>query len=199
MTSRPSSIATIALLAGLLVSCGNDGGSGQSTESAAGFAPLSQRLSQEQGYVQDSEGNWVARSNRRSQFENRTPAGIRRGNANSNRRFNAAEYQPAEWTRTSSSRPESFTGDTDGSTFQTTAAAQGSRARQSGARARTPESYRTGEYGTGSSRENRARRLPRPGDTQTENRRDNVPPPEIIDWRQQRELTVDQSRSLLSR
>jgi hypothetical protein len=160
---------------------------------------MSQRLNQEQGYVRDSEGNWIPRNNKRSQFENRSAAGVDRKNAFTNRRFGANEYKTAEWTRAQSAAPQGYKGNTDGSGFQTAVAAQGQAARQSGARARTPGNYQTNNFGTSSSRENSARRHDRPVDVQTDNRRDSFPEPEIIDWRQQRNLSIDQSRSILSR
>jgi len=194
-----SSICLCTLTAGLLVSCGTGGGGGGSADAATGLAPMSQRLNQEQGYVRDSEGNWLPRSNKRSQFENRSATGTDRQNAFANRRFGANEYQTAEWTRAQSAAPQGYKGNTDGSGFQTAAAAQGQTARQSGARARTPGNYQTNNFGTSNSRENSARRHDRPVDAQTDNRRDTFPHPEIIDWRQQRDLSVDQSRSILSR
>ncbi len=182
----------------LLASCGNDGGN-RGAEESASFAPLSQRLNQEQGYAQDSQGNWIARSDRRSQFENRTASGMDRSNHNATRRVNKSQFQPAEWTQASSAAPKSYSGPTDGSGFRSTAAAQGQAARQSGAQAHTPGEYGTQDFRTGSSRENRGRRFARKTDAQTDNRRDSLPPPEIIDWREQRNLSLDQSRSMLSR
>jgi hypothetical protein len=198
MTRLPV-ICLIALAAGFLGSCGTSGSGEGAAESSANLAPLSQRLNQEQGYVRDSEGNWIPRSNKRSQFESISASGTDRRNNMANRRFKANEYQAAEWTRTKSAPPQGYVGDTDGSAFQTTAAAQGQAARQSGDRARIPGAYETGTFGTGSSRENQARRHDRPQDDQTENRRGKFTPPEIIDWRQQRDLSIDQSRSILSR
>lgn len=176
--------------------CGTGGGT---SDSSGSLAPMSQRLNQEQGYTRDSEGNWNPRSDRRSQFDKRTASGTDQRNNMANRRFGANEYQAAEWTRTKSAPPEGYAGKTDGSGFQAAAAAQGQTARQSGSRARTPGNYATNHFGTDNSRENNARRHDRPSDDQTENRRNSFPHPEIIDWRQQREMSVDQSRSILSR
>lgn len=194
---RLSSIFLCAAAAGFLVSCGTGGG--DAADSSAGLAPMSQRLNQEQGYARDSEGNWIPRSDKRSQFESRTASGIDQRNTYETRRFGANEYQTAEWTRTNSNAPKSYGGNTDGSRFQTTAAAQGQAARQSGSRARTPGPYQTNNFGTGNAREHSARRHDRPSDDQTENRRDSFEFPEIIDWRQQRDIGIEQSRSILSR
>jgi len=194
-----SSITQSVLTAGLLASCGAGGGDGGTANSSTTLAPLSQRLNQEQGYVRDSEGNWLPRSDRRSQYEQRTASGVNQRKDFNTRRFGANQYQTAEWTRRQSAPPQAYTGETDGSGFQITAAAQDQTARQSGSRARIPDQYQTDNFGAGDSRENNARRHDRPSDDQTENRRDKFTPPEIIDWRQQRDMSVDQSRSMLSR
>jgi hypothetical protein len=195
---HPQSIAFAGILMMLSAACGNHGGRGSEAESSA-YAPLAQRLNQEQGFVQDSQGNWIPRNNRRSQLEGRAASGIERSNHNANRRFNANNIQTAEWTRASSARPQSYSGPTDGSGIQKPAAAQGQEARQSGAQASIPGEYDTEDYRTGASRENRGRRFARKTDAQTENRRDSLPPPEIIDWREQRRMSIEQSRSMLSR
>lgn len=190
-------IGLIILVAGAVVSCGTSGDG--AAESSSGITPISQRLNQEQGYVRDADGNWIPRNNRRSQYDSIVATGAGQRNNSGNRRFKANEYQAAEWTRAQSAPPQGYTGNTDGSAFQTTAAAQGQKARQSGSRARTPGNYKTGAYATGRSRENDVRPLDRPQNDRTENQRGFQDPLEIIDWRQQRDLSVDQSRSMLSR
>lgn len=196
-------IATLAAAAIVLTSCGTSGDGGgnlaASESGGGGLAPLSQRLTEEQGYMRDADGNWVPRSNRRSQFENRTASGTARNNPFGDRRFRANGFQTAEWTRNRSAAPEPYTGNTDGSRFQTTAAAQGQAHRQASDRANTPGPYQTPRFGTSASREDGARRLGRPADARTENRRQTPIEPEIIDWRQQRELGLDQTRSMLAR
>lgn len=195
-------IPTILAACALLASCstGSDsGGNLSAAESGGGLAPLSQRLNEQQGYVQDSTGQWIPRNNRRSQFENLTASGANRSNAYSTQQFNAGNFQTAEWTQGQSNAPSSYTGDTDGSAFHTTAAAQGQTHRESSTRARTPGPYETPAYGTSASREDGARRHDRPTDAQSANRRESYVQPEIIDWRQQRELGVDQTRSMLAR
>ncbi len=188
----------------LLAACGagsdGEGRNLAASESGNGLAPLSQRLNQEQGYVRDSSGQWVPRNNRRSQFENRTASGIdRHNNPFSDQRFGTREYRAAEWTRSASDTPREYDGDTDGSRFQTTAAAQGRAHRDASARARTPGEYRTSGFRTGASREDGARRHDRPEHAHTQYRRESFVEPEIIDWRQQRDLGIDQTRSMLAR
>lgn len=194
---RLFSLCTLA--AGILGSCGTGGG-GDGTgaaQASATLAPLSQRLNEQQGYVSDAEGNWKPRNNRRSQFENLSASGMDRRNSYATRRYDATEYKTAEWTRARSSAPKGYTGDTDGSRFRSTAGVQGQTHRESSARVNTPGAYQTSGYGTSISREDGARRHDRPADAQTENRRGTYVMPEIIDWRQQRELSIDQSRSIL--
>jgi len=196
---RLPSICLSALAAGAIASCGNGGGQGTSSTSAAGVAPLSQRLNQDQGYTRDADGNWIPRSDQRSEFDRRMANGVDGRSPFANRKFRANHYQAPEWTRPQSSAPQAYQGDTDGSRFRTTADAQGRKARQARERARIPGDVPTGTYATGSSREANARRFDRPQDTHTQNRRDLLDAPVITDWRQQRDLTIDQSRSILAR
>lgn len=198
---KGSQLAVAGGIVALLgVSCGTGGGGdAEASGQTASFAPLSQRLNQEQGYQQDAEGNWIARSDRRSQFDGMSAAGVERSNPATGRGYHAGAFEPAEWTRATSARPQSYTGPTDGSAFRTTAAAQGKTARQSGTRSDIGGVHPTGGYRTGTADETSAPRINRTSDALTENRRDDIPPPEIIDWKSQRKLSLDQSRSMLSR
>jgi len=197
MIRHPAALLA-ALLAGLLASCGT-GGDGTSDASSAAGLSLSQRLSQDQGFARDSAGNWVPRSDKRSQYDTHSAANLNSRNRVNPGRYEPGEFRKSEWTRTTSNAPQGYQGDTDGSRFQSTAAAQGQSARQSGSRARTPGKYRTGTFDTGASREDGAARLDRPGDANTRSRRENYVEPEIIDWREQRKLSIGESRSLLAR
>jgi len=180
------------------VSCGNSGG-GNTANQAPGIRTLNERLGQEQGFAQDTEGNWVARTNQRSQYESRSATGTNRRNSFESNRFDANRIERPEWSRAQSSRPQSFAGPTDGSAFQTTAAAQGAGAREAGSSARLPGRYATPSFGTSASRESDARRFDRPADADTERRRESFEEPSITGWREQRDLSINQSRSLLAR
>jgi hypothetical protein len=185
-----------------VVSCGNSGPNASGSESSAnaGFQPLSQRLDRQSGFSQDAEGNWQpAGSNQRSQFEGRSASGTNTRNQFEASRFSTRSLDRPQWARNEAEKPQRFDGHTDGSGFQTPAADQNRRARDANARARIPGNYRTSPFATSQSRENNAKRHDRPTDYQTERARDSFEDPSITDWREQRNLSLDQSRSILSR
>ena len=198
MIARHAATALSALAAGLLASCGTGGGDTATTTSSTGMT-MSQRLNQDQGFKRDADGNWVPRSDKRSQFESQGAANLQSRNTVNPRNYDPAEFRKTEWTRASSKKPKAYGGDTDGSRFQQTADAQGKTSRLSGTRARTPGRFGTNEFATNTSREDGARRLDRPADAHTENRRETFVEPEITDWRKQRDMSIEQSRSLLAR
>lgn len=197
----PALTLLAALTACATVSCGNSGGGGEATANQpSGFRSMSERLSGEQGFSQDGEGQWVARNNQRSQFEARRASGTdRRNTYESSSRFDAKRVERPEWSRAQSTRPQEFAGPTDGSAFQTTAAAQGAGASETAARARLPGQYATPAFGTSASRENKAKRFGRPANAETERRRESFEEPAITDWHEQRNLSIEQARSILSR
>jgi hypothetical protein len=202
MMIRLATATLSALLAGLLASCGIGGDVETETTSATGAATgmsMSERLNQDQGYTRDADGNWVPRSDKRSPFESRGAANLQSRNTVNPRKYEPAEFRKTEWTRATSNTPKEYRGDTDGSRFRSESDAQGKTARQSGTRARTSGRYRTGEFATHTSQEDGARRHDRPTDAHTENRRKTFVEPEITDWREQRDMSIEQSRSILAR
>lgn len=194
---RTSTFALTALVAAALASCGT--GTGGGDDPADATTGLSERLNQDHGYARDADGNWAPRSDKRSQYDSRRTANLSPRNTVNNRSYTPAEYKKTEWTRTRAARTHNYAGNTDGSRFQSTAAAQGQSARQSGTRARTPGAYRTRGFGTNAAREGSARRHDRPTDAHTQTRRETYVEPEITDWREQRSLSIEESRSLLAR
>jgi len=189
----------LPLVAVLTASCASDK---QPDMAAAetGPRPLSQRLNEGNGYMVDSEGNWVPRNNRRSSFESQGASPYFRGtNPNQNKSYKPGEYARKSWWGNKDFGRQSYQGETDGSRFSQSSRHDGQGARESGAGARTPDPYQTGGYQVGSARESAAGNLAKPSDARTDTRRRVFQEPEIIDWRQQRSLTLEQSRGILGR
>jgi hypothetical protein len=179
-----------------LLSC--SGGKVDPARPAQSHQSFSQRLNENNGYVQDKQGNWAPRSDKRSSFELVGESPYFKGE------HSKKEYKPAVYRKSSWSGKQEFTksvwqGGADGSRFQTAARQQGQAARESGTAARMPGQYNAGAYATGSAREAHAREVPRVADAETESRRDVYQPPEVIDWRQRRSLSKDQTKALLGR
>jgi hypothetical protein len=150
------------------------------------------------GLVQDNDGNWVPRSNKRSQLENQGSSPYFQG------QYARKTYKPGDYKKTSfwgrkDYGRQSYGGDTDGGRFQTASRHDGQSAREASNAADIPGTYQTGDYGTAAAREAGVSGLTKPANAETENRREVYQAPEIIDWRQQRQLSLEQSRGILGR
>lgn len=187
----------ICLLPVLLVaSCATD--SARKENSGGGFKPLSQRLEENNGYAQDSAGNWVPRTDKRSSFESQGASPYFKGDYHK-KTYQAGEYSKKSWWGNKDYGRKSYAGDTDGSRFQETSRHQGRSARETGGSANIPDAYQTGTYATSAAREAGAGNLAKPSDAETDIRRRVFPQPAIIDWREQRSLTLEQSKGILGR
>jgi hypothetical protein len=180
----------------LAVSCAKD--SNSPTES--GFKPLSERLDENNGYAQDESGNWVPRGDKRSPYESQGASRYFDKESNYNQKaYQAGGYAKKSWWGNKEYGRKAYAGDTDGSRFQQSSKFQDQSAREAGSSADIPDAYQTGGYATSAAREGGAEKLGKPSDAETDYRRRVFPQPEIIDWREQRSLTLDQSKGILGR
>lgn len=180
----------------LLVSCA--GGSDDATTAAPARAPLSERINEESGFKVDADGNWVPRSDKRSSFESQGQTYDARKDFRTGE-YKAGEYKKKSWWGNKEHDRLAYQGDTDGSRFQNSSRFQGEGAREAGNAADIPRSYATDTYATSAAREAGADPVAKPSDAETDIRRRVFQEPEIVDWRQQRALTIDQSRGILGR
>jgi hypothetical protein len=171
--------------------------SGSSNASAA-YKPLSQRLEENNGYTQDSAGNWVPRKDKRSSYDTQAASPYFKGEYNK-QAYKSGEYAKKSWWGNKDYNPRSYAGKTDGSRFRNAARQQGQDAREAGGAAELPGTYQTGRHATSTAREAGTDRLSKPSDAETDLRREVFPQPAMIDWRAQRSLTLDQSRGILGR
>ncbi len=150
------------------------------------------------GIVQDKQGNWVPRTNKRSQLESRGRSAHFKEQYGK-KTYKAGEYQRKSWWGNKEYGRRQYAGDTDGGRFQTASRHDGQGARETGAAADLPGSYQTGTYGTGAARETSRAGLKKPRNAEIENRREVYQAPDVVDWREQRQLSLDQSRGILGR
>lgn len=173
---------------------------GDTQSSPGGATTMSQRLNDKSGYTQDSEGNWKATGGRRSSFEsNRESAYFKEGFQGQQKRYKTGDYAKKSWWGNKEYGRQAYQGKTDGSRFQKDSALAAKNARETGGSARLPGEYRTEGYSTGVARETSGKRLDKPSDAETDVRRRVFTPPSEIDWREQRSMTIGQSKSLLGR
>jgi hypothetical protein len=186
----------LQLLTLLAASCASD--SGKSTPAPEPQKPLSQRLNESNGYQQDANGSWVPKVDKRSSFESKGESPYFKGEY-SGKTYKAGEYAKKSWWGNKDYGRQSYTGNTDGSRFQTKSLLDGQSARETGSAAKTPGPYKTGAYATSAAREAGKNNLAKPSDAETDSRRRVYPQPEITDWQQQRAITLDQSKGILGR
>jgi hypothetical protein len=190
---------SIALLLTLLAaSCASD--SGESSPAPESSKPLSQRLSESNGYQQDSNGNWGPKNDKRSSFESQSDSHNFKSEYKGDKTYKAGEYSKKSWWGNKDYGRQSYAGETDGSRFQTKSRLDGQNAREStGDTAKISGPYQTGNYATSAARETGKNRLAKPSDADTNSRSRVYQQPEIIDWKQQRAITLDQSKGILGR
>ena len=179
-----------------LASCASDKGNDSSTAAAPAHRSLSERMNENNGYVQDAEGNWKPRSDKRSPFESQGES------AYFKKDFNKKEYQTGDYARKSwwgnkSYDRQAYAGNTDGSRFQKSSGLKDKGAREAATQGDFQQSYDTETYGTGAALEAGAKPIAKGSNANIENRRKVYAQPEIVDWREQRSLTMDQSKGLL--
>jgi hypothetical protein len=183
------------LLVPFVVSCATETDKSRPAESRK---TLSQRLSESNGYVQDADGNWVPQNDKRSSFESQGKSAYFQGDY-AKKQFQTTDYSKKSWWGNKDYKPAKYEGNTDGSRFQTASRHDGQGARETGQSAGFSNTYRTGRYGTGAARESAVSNLAKPSDAVTDRRREVFQAPEIIDYQEQRSLSLEQSKGILGR
>ena len=186
----------IALLPLLLVSCASD--KGKTTTEAPVRKTLDERMTEKNGYQQDSSGNWVPQKDKRSSFESKGESNYAKKDYQK-QEYKTGDYAKKSWWGNKDYGSKKYAGNTDGSRFQTRSKLQGKGAREASTQAKLHDPYQTGDYATCAAREAGTAPIKKGSNDQIENRRQTFQPPEIIDWREQRSLTMDQSKGILGR
>lgn len=186
-------LATLALLA----ACSNNEAD-PSKPAVAGRSGLMERLSEGGGYKQDANGHWVPKSDKRSQYDSQGESPYFKGKVKSEQ-YKTGEYAKKSWWGSKDYGTKGYEGDTDGSRFQTKARQDGMIARDSGRGARETGLFKTNTLDRKSARESGASRLDRPADAEVESRRGVYKAPSVVDWREQRSMSMEQSKGILGR
>jgi hypothetical protein len=150
------------------------------------------------GYTTDANGNFVPKSKKRSQFENMGESAYFKKDYKK-QEYKTGDYTKKSWWGNKEYDRKNYAGNTDGSRFQKASAAQGKGAREGGNAVDLPNAYQTDSYATDSARESQKSSIEKPSNDGIENRRGVFKHPEIIDWREQRSLSLDQSKGILGR
>lgn len=194
------------LLPLMIVSCAQDSTKTQKTSTAS--APTGAKIrsmddwvgekAKDNGFRQDAKGNLVPKSDKRSPFENQGEASFAKKDFNG-RAYKANDYQKKAFWGNKEYDRKSYAGNTDGSRFQQSAAQQGKSAREASNGTNFHSDYKTGTYATDSARESRVAGLKKKSNDLIESRQEVFDQPEVIDWRQERSMSVQDSKGLLRR
>ncbi len=180
----------------LLASCTSDSGPDKSSTPAR--KGLSERMNESNGYKQDSEGNWKPQNDRRSPYESQGETHDAKKDFKK-QAYKTGDYTKKSWWGNKDYGRQTYQGNTDGSRFQKSSSLQGKGALEGGTNANIPDNYQTNAYVTGTAREAGGKQIKKGSNTETDNRRRGYEQPEIIDWREQRSLSMDQSKGILGR
>lgn len=183
----------------LLASCASDSTSKKKEPAATPQRKtMSERFTEKNGYSKDAEGNWAAPNDKRSPYESKGST------YDSKKAFQKKDYKTGDFTKKSwwgnkDYDRKSYSGNTDGSRFQKASALQGETAPEAGNAAKVPGAYQTDSYATNAAREAGNKPIERTSNSIVQSREKSFQQPEIIDWREQRSLSLDQSKGILGR
>jgi hypothetical protein len=113
--------------------------------------------------------------------------------------YQTGDYEKKSWWGKKEYQKAEYEGDTDGSRFKISAKDQGKPAYLGNKKVDTGDAYRTNTLDYGSARESDVDRIDKPRNDYAESRRRTYVQPSIMDWEEQRKLSLEQSRSILGR
>ena len=187
----------VALTVIFLTSCGG----GSSPEKLSTTTPprmtMSQRMDEKSGYKRDSNGNWEPQNDKRSPFESQGQDPNFAGKNFKAKAYKTGDYAKKSWWGNKEYDRKAYAGNTDAGRFQKASDLQGKGAREANTTADIPNRYKTGSYATNAAREASTRDIKKLSNDPIENRKKTFQQPEIIDWQEQRNLSLDQSKEIL--
>ena len=186
------------LFVAALASCA---GTDPEASTAAAEAPksMSERLNEGGGYKQNDDGSWVPKSDKRSEYDSQRESTFFQGTVDK-KEYKTGDYAKKSWWGGDNDyEKKSYAGNTDGSRFQTQASQSGQMSRSDGQKASVAGPFSTNTLDRTTAREASASAIPRPKDAAVQSQRSKYKAPSVIDWREQRSMSVDQSKGILGR
>ncbi len=186
------------IVALLSASCAGDKVDPSRPTAENGPKPMTQRLSESGGYKQDDEGNWIPKSDKRSQYDSNRESAYFKGKVKTDR-YKTGEYKKKSWLGGKDYGKQEYSGNTDGSRFQTKARQDGQKSRDAGKSARVAGPFETNTLDRENAREGSYSGVARPSNDVVDAKRGKYKAPSVIDWTEQRDMSMDQSRGILGR
>lgn len=184
-----------AMTCAALVSCASD----KAADNAAPERPsLQERLTEGGGYKQNENGEWVPKSDKRSSFDSQRESPYFKGKVKTEE-YKTGEYAKKSWWGSKDYGKKPYEGNTDGSRFRTKARQEGQMSRDHGKAAQIPEPFETNTLDRPSARESLNPEIERPSSPVVESRKKVFKAPSVIDWKEQRAMSMDKSRGILGR
>jgi hypothetical protein len=191
------SLAFLPLLALLFASCASD----EPSPSAA--TPARKKMEERFGgggrdpdsVTQDKSGKIVPNA-KRSPYESKGAPSFADKDFKK-QQYKAGDYAKKSWWGNKDYAPKAYAGNTDGSRFQTSSALDGKGAREAATNAKIPDNYDTDSYATNAAREAGNSPIKKSSNAEIDNRQKIFDQPEIIDWREQRSITMDRTKGIL--
>ncbi|MEP2776462.1 MAG: hypothetical protein ABJQ29_05585 [Luteolibacter sp.] len=172
----------------------------KATPTAAKKKDIGDFMAKDGGYKQDESGNWVPNSDKRSSFDKRKNSPFSKDSANqSNETYKTGDYAKKSWWGSKEYGSKEYAGNTDGSRFSKEAKQNGQAARGSNQGARESGAFETKTLDSRSARESNTGSVDRGSSSYVESARSTYQAPSVIDWKAQRSMSRDQSRSILGR
>jgi hypothetical protein len=187
----------LSAVCAFLVSCAEEKVD-QSKPTQAERPGLQERLSESAGYKQNEKGEWVPKSDKRSTYDSQRDTPYFKDKIDTER-YKTGDYAKKSWWGSKEYGKKSYEGNTDGSRFRKQALQDGQVARDNGKAARSSDPFKTNTLPRESALESRNPAIDRPTNALIESERKTYKAPSVIDWKEQRSMNMDQSRSILGR
>ncbi|MES2440319.1 MAG: hypothetical protein V4584_14715 [Verrucomicrobiota bacterium] len=192
-TLRPILLLPVILMA----SCASDSDKPESTSAPVARKSLSERMNEDNGYKKDADGNWKPQNDKRSPYDSMGQDPNFAGKDFKKKEYKAGDYAKKSWWGNKDYDKQSYAGNTDGSRFQKSSDLGSKGAREAKTTADFKEDYKTDSYATNSAREAGSSPIKKTSNDLIDNRQKVFEQPEIIDYRAQRQMSMDQSKGIL--
>jgi|TARA_B110000037_G_scaffold42263_2_gene52193 hypothetical protein len=159
---------------------------------------MSERLKESGGYKQDTDGSWVPKSDKRSPYDSQRNSPYFKGKVEKDA-YKTGDYAKKSWWGSKDYGKQSYEGSTEGSRFERAARQEGRMSHADGQKAKVTGPFETNTLGRKDAHESRASAISRPADASVQSQRRKYKAPSVIDWREQRKMSVEQSRGILGR